>query len=66
MFIPCYGYCYLKYGKQYSEECDANCDYAKVVKENKCKDKIIDYLLDMLEEEHMGMCSVAVTEIKNK
>lgn len=30
------------------------------------KDEIIEYLLDMLEEEHMGMRSVAIKDIKDK
>lgn len=30
------------------------------------KDKIIEFLLDMLEEEHMGMRAVAVKEVKDK
>ena len=66
MFVPCHDHCYLKYGKQYTEECDTTCDYAKAVKESEYKDEIIEYLLDMLEEEHMGMRNVAVVEVKNK
>ena len=30
------------------------------------KDEVIEYLLDMLEEEHMGMRAVAVKEIADK
>ena len=30
------------------------------------KDKVIEYLLDMLEEEHMGMRASAIEEIKNE
>ena len=32
---PCVDLCYLRYGKEYSEECDETCDYAKAVKELK-------------------------------
>ena len=32
MFIPCKEHCYLRYGKQYTKECDDNCDYAHVAK----------------------------------
>ena len=32
---PCIELCYLRYGKQYTPECDEFCDYAKAVKENK-------------------------------
>lgn len=35
MFEPCYEHCYLRYGKQYTAECDDECNYAKAVKENK-------------------------------
>lgn len=35
MMNPCRDYCYLRFGKQYTESCDTTCDYAKVVKENK-------------------------------
>lgn len=35
MFEPCYEHCYLRYGKQYTKECDDKCNYAKAVKENK-------------------------------
>lgn len=33
MFNPCIEYCYNRLGKQYSSECDDNCEYAKAVKE---------------------------------
>ena len=35
MFNPCVEHCFNRYGKQYSSECDENCDYAKAVKEKK-------------------------------
>lgn len=66
MFIPCKDHCYLRYGKQYSKECDTNCDYAKAVKESNQKDEIIELLLDTLEAEHMGMRAAAVNAIKKK
>lgn len=59
MLNPCYDHCYLKYGKQYTKECDTICDYA-------IQTKVIGYLLDMLEEEHMGMRSIAIREVNNK
>ena len=66
MFVPCHDHCYLRYGRQYTKECDINCDYAKVVKEDNQNKKIIELLLDMLEEEHTGMRSVVVKDIKDK
>lgn len=66
MFNPCHDHCYIRYGKQYTEECDINCDYAKLAKENQQKDDIIEYLLDMLEGELMGMRASAIEEIKNE
>lgn len=35
LLIPCHEHCWEKYGKQYTEECDTKCDYAKVCLENK-------------------------------
>lgn len=35
-------------------------------KDHQNKDEIIEYLLDMLEEEHMGMRASAIKEIKNE
>lgn len=40
MFNPCIDHCYLRYGKQYSEECKENCAYAKAV--NDIKTVIVD------------------------
>lgn len=38
-FNPCTDYCYVRYGKQYSKECEESCDYAQAVLElKKCKD----------------------------
>lgn len=44
MFVPCRDHCYLRYGKQYTEECDTTCDYARVCLENKKLKEIIDKL----------------------
>lgn len=35
MMIPCRDYCYIRFGQQYTEDCDTRCDYAKAVKEAK-------------------------------
>lgn len=32
---PCIDYCFLRFGKQYNTSCDKECEYAKVVKENR-------------------------------
>ena len=37
-----------------------------LIEENKCKDNIIEYLLDMLEGELIGLKSSAIEEIKDK
>lgn len=65
MFVPCYN-CYLRYGQQYTKECDTRCDYAKVVKTNNKDEEIIAFLLDMLEGEQIGMRASAIEEIKNE
>ena len=40
MFNPCYEHCYLRYGKQYTPECDTTCHFAKQVLRNK-KAKVV-------------------------
>ena len=32
MFEPCYEHCYLRYGMEYTTECDNKCNYAKAMK----------------------------------
>ena len=41
MFEPCYKHCYLRFGKQYTSDCDDKCAYAKVIKE---RDKAIEFI----------------------
>ena len=67
MFEPCVEYCYFKYNKQYTKECDNTCAYAKAVLESKNKDKVINYLLDILElgEESIAILPIAVEEEKD-
>jgi hypothetical protein len=66
MFEPCYEHCYLRYGVQYTEECDTNCNYAKVIKESNKKDEIIEFLLGVFEQEHLGLRGLIALEVKNK
>jgi predicted secreted protein len=33
MFNPCIDYCYIRYGREYTHECEDRCDYARVCKE---------------------------------
>ena len=41
MFEPCFEHCYLRFGKQYTPDCDDKCEYAKTVKErNKAIEEI--------------------------
>lgn len=58
IFVPCRDHCYIRYGKQYTKECNTTCDYAKVCLKNKdmlnallkhricpeCKEKMRFYL----------------------
>lgn len=32
---PCIDYCFNRFGKEYTKDCDNNCEYAKVIVENK-------------------------------
>ena len=59
LFNPCYEHCYLRHGKQYSPECDSQCEYAKVVKENKNLKEELDELdrpIKTLEELALQVC----------
>ena len=33
LFNPCIEHCFIRYGKQYTKDCDEKCDYAKMAKE---------------------------------
>ena len=41
MFEPCYEHCYLRFGKQYTPDCDDKCAYAKAIKE---RDKAVEFI----------------------
>lgn len=45
MFEPCIEHCYLRFGKQYTPDCDDKCAYAKAVKER-------DHALEKLKGLH--------------
>ena len=45
MFNPCYEHCYLRYGKEYTEECDNTCQYAYLAKKAKSMAEDIHTLL---------------------
>ena len=47
MLNPCYEYCYLRFGKQYTEDCNNTCEYAKQVNE---KNKLEEQLKSLTEE----------------
>lgn len=50
MFNQCYEHCYLRFGKQYTPDCDDKCDYAKAVKENKLLKEEMDRPIKTLGE----------------
>lgn len=63
MFNPCVEHCYLKYGKQYSPDCDDKCEYAKVVNEKKLLEEEMDRPIKTLAELTTQFC--CLTECKN-
>ncbi len=63
IFNPCYEHCYLKYGKQYTTDCDDKCDYAKVIKEKKLLEEEMDRPIKTLGELAVQFC--CLTECKN-
>ena len=44
MFEPCFEHCFLRFGKQYTPDCDDKCAYAKAVKERDNAVELIKYL----------------------
>lgn len=63
MFNPCYEHCYLRFGKQYTPDCDDKCDYAKTVKENKLLKEEMDRPIKTLGELAAQFC--CLTECRN-
>lgn len=47
---PCVDYCWLRFRKHYTKNCDHSCDYAKSVKENKDLKSKIDELCHTVPE----------------
>ena len=62
MFNPCYEYCFLKYEKQYSRDCDDKCDYGKAIAENKLLKEVRDYPIHTLYEMASRFCVLAGCE----
>lgn len=63
MFNPCIEYCYLRFGKQYTTDCDKQCEFAKIVKEKKLIEEDLDRPIKTLSELTTQFC--CVTECKN-
>jgi murein L,D-transpeptidase YafK len=63
MINPCYDYCYIRFGNQYTEDCDNKCEFAKVVKEKKLIEKELDRPIKTLSELATQFC--CITECKN-
>lgn len=51
MMIPCRDHCYLRYGKEYTSDCDTTCDYARVVKENEALKLQVEELRKQVNQE---------------
>ena len=63
MFNPCYEHCFIKYGKQYTSECDTKCDYAVLAKEKRIFCEQLDRRIESLYDIAIQICTV--TECKN-
>lgn len=50
MIKPCIDFCYNRYGKQYSSDCDDKCEYAKVIREKKILEEKTEQCIDILNE----------------
>lgn len=49
MLNPCYELCFLRFGKQYTSDCDDKCEFAKVSKEKKKLEEEQKLLLDAMD-----------------
>lgn len=61
---PCFE-CYIR-GKRYSKEGCKDCDYAIVANKLSLANTIIDGLLDILEQEHIGMKDQVITLLREE
>ena len=48
---PCKDYCYYRYGKEYTPECDKNCDFAKEVNLRKKLEKELQEIKEAMEDD---------------
>ena len=69
MYNPCFE-CMSKYGRQYTEDCDSKCDYAKVVKEKKQLEEHLRLLTEEMDRPIKTLGELAtqfccLTECKN-
>ena len=62
MFNPCYEHCFLKYGRQYSKDCDNKCEYAKVIVENKALNKVRGYPVHNIYDVASKFCMLSECE----
>ncbi|MCM1232312.1 MAG: hypothetical protein NC489_19490 [Ruminococcus flavefaciens] len=63
MMNPCLEYCYNRYNKQYTSDCDDKCEFAKTVKENKLLKEEMDIPIKTLKELTTQFC--CLIECKN-
>lgn len=63
MVNPCIDYCFNRFGKFYSSDCDSKCEFAKVIKEKKLLEKEMDRRISTLSELATQFC--CLTECKN-
>ena len=58
LFNPCYEHCFLRYGKEYSPECDLKCEYAKAVFMYKAVEFERDFPVDTLMGLAIRFCAL--------
>lgn len=63
MINPCIDFCYARFSKQYSSDCDDKCEYAKIVKEKKLLEEEMDRPIKTLGELATQFC--CLIECKN-
>lgn len=47
---PCIEYCYFRFGKRYSADCDTSCEFAKAMKDNRVLISDVSRLITQRDE----------------
>lgn len=63
MFNPCFEHCYIRYGKEYTPDCDNKCDYARTARDLRLIEEELHRPVNTLGELAIRCCEML--ECKN-